>query len=215
MKEVCCKETYYVDQKGSEAVKDFGRILYKLILESPKNGADLVFLCIGSDRVTGDSLGPLIGHKLSSHPHRGTWIYGTLEHPVHALNLEDTANFISYAHPDAIIIAIDASLGTKKHQGFMTLGHGPLYPGAGVQKKLKAVGDIFITGIINVSGALDYLVLQTTRLSTVMNMADCITNGVLHACKKYTANRTSASSSESEYTIVEKNPTYMIYSAES
>lgn len=61
----------------------------------------------------------------------------------------------------------------------MTIGNGALYPGAGVQKELPPVGDIYITGIVNISGILEQLTLQTTRLSTVISLADVITQGIL------------------------------------
>lgn len=51
----------------------------------------LVILCIGSDRVIGDCLGPLVGHKLSSLlKSSDISIYGTLNNPVHAKNLNTT-----------------------------------------------------------------------------------------------------------------------------
>ena len=59
------------------------------------------------------------------------------------------------------------------------MGNGPLYPGAAVQKELPPVGDIYITGIVNISGILEYLTLQTTRLSTVISLADTIAQGIL------------------------------------
>ena len=37
-------------------------------------------------------------------------------------------------------------------------------PGAGVNKDLPPVGDLYITGVVNVGGFMDYLVLQNTRL---------------------------------------------------
>ncbi|NMB44257.1 MAG: DUF1256 domain-containing protein, partial [Clostridiales bacterium] len=64
------------------------------------------------------------------------------------------------------------------HIGYITLGEGPLLPGAGVNKKLPPVGDIFITGIVNFSGVLDNMLLQTTRLNIVMVLADFICNGI-------------------------------------
>ena len=57
-------------------------------------------------------------------------------------------------------------------------------PGAGVDKDLAEIGDIFITGIVNVSGSMEQLLLQTTRLSVVMQMADFISSGILAAAKK-------------------------------
>ena len=77
------------------------------------------------------------------------------------------------------VIAIDASLGQKKHLGYVTIGNGALYPGAGVQKDLPPVGDIHITGIVNTAGIMEQLTLQTTRLSTVVALADVIACGIL------------------------------------
>ena len=77
------------------------------------------------------------------------------------------------------MIAIYASLGQKKHLGYVTIGNGALYPGAGVQKNLPPVGDIHITGIVNTAGLMEHLTLQTTRLSTVVALADVIAGGIL------------------------------------
>ena len=70
---------------------------------------------------------------------------------------------------------MDASLGKKEHIGYITLANGPLKPGIGVKKKLPEVGSLHITGIVNYSGIMDHALLQTTRLSTIMTMADIIT----------------------------------------
>ena len=138
-------------------------------------------LCIGSDRVTGDCLGPYIGHQLLDRLDlQDIYVYGTLKDPVHALNLEKVSRMIRSIHPQSLVIAIDASLGQKKHLGYVTIADGALYPGAGVQKELPPVGDIHITGIVNIAGVLEQLTLQTTRLSTVISLADTITQGILN-----------------------------------
>ena len=46
-------------------------------------------------------------------------------------------------------------------------------------KNLPAVGDLYITGILNASGSFEHFLLQTTRLSFVVQMADTITDGIL------------------------------------
>ncbi len=146
---------------------------------------DIVIVCIGSDRSTGDSLGPLIGYKLERFSIPNVSVYGTLNSPVHAANLADNLNIIDNRHPDSFIIAIDASLGTKDHVGYVTVGQGPLRPGLGVKKDLPCVGDIHITGIVNFSGMMESLLLQTTRLSKVMQLADTISRGVLYSLMEY------------------------------
>lgn len=167
-------------EKGS--AYELGRMLTELMKEHVLLNKTIVFLCIGSDRATGDSLGPIIGYKLSKYMKSNSYyVYGTLNEPVHAKNLKDTIDMIYQTHEDAFIIAIDASLGKSNHVGYITLGEGPLKPGAGVDKDLPAVGDIFITGIVNLSGMLDHMLLQTTRLNVVMSMADQICLAI-HYC---------------------------------
>ncbi|MFD2117409.1 spore protease YyaC [Paenibacillus yanchengensis] len=145
-----------------------------LINGTRKNSQSLVVVCIGSDRSTGDALGPLTGTALQQYKSSNFKIYGTLKDPVHALNLADTINEIndSYRHP--FIIAIDACLGKTTSVGNIQANAGPIYPGAGVNKKLPPIGDVHITGIVNVGGFMEYIVLQNTRLFLVQEMAHII-----------------------------------------
>lgn len=172
------KKIYYFNSADGFCSYQLSKTLSELIAALNKETDEIVFLCIGSDRATGDSLGPIIGYKLSELKYRNYMIYGTLDEPVHAKNLQETIQKIKDLHRNAIIIAIDASLGNSNHVGFITVGEGPLRPGAGVSKDLPAVGDLFITGIVNFSGLLDNMLLQTTRLNTVMKLADCICLGI-------------------------------------
>ena len=165
----------YFNSYEKNSAYELGNSLSDLIKDQVLSSRTIIFLCIGSDRATGDCLGPIIGYKLSKYKnHHNYFVYGTLEEPVHAKNLKDTIEMIYQTHDDAFVIAIDASLGKSNHIGYITLGEGPLKPGAGVDKDLPEVGDIFITGIVNFSGFLDNMLLQTTRLNVVMSMADQI-----------------------------------------
>ncbi|MGE5557801.1 MAG: spore protease YyaC [Bacillota bacterium] len=134
----------------------------------------LVILCIGTDRSTGDCLGPLIGAKFSDTPLSAVDVYGTLDDPVHAVNLREVMNRIQAKHNKPFILAIDACLGRSESVGYISIKNGPLQPGTGVNKNLPDVGDIHIVGVVNVGGFMEYMVLQNTRLSLVVKMADII-----------------------------------------
>ncbi|MFL6517277.1 MAG: spore protease YyaC, partial [Bacillus sp. (in: firmicutes)] len=118
----------------------------------------IVFVCIGTDRSTGDSLGPLVGTLLEEKGIRSFFVYGTLDEPIHAVNLSEKLKEIHAKHDDPFIIGIDACLGRIKNVGVIQLGNGPVKPGAGVNKELPSVGDIHITGIVNVSGFMEFFV---------------------------------------------------------
>ena len=161
---------------------------------------ELIILCIGTDRSTGDSLGPITGTKLIERGIDPDMVYGTLDNPVHAVNLHDTIQTISRKYQDPFIIAIDACLGRSESVGFISIKEGPLQPGTGVNKDLPAVGDLQVIGIVNVGGFMEYMVLQNTRLSLVMKMADIISRGLSQCIEKpflYPASETAVSSMES------------------
>ena len=130
------QEIYYYNASRNFIPEEFAGQLFEMIQEEKerKNKRGIVFLCIGTDRSTGDSLGPLIGYKLNQMKISKATVFGTLERPVHAMNL--------------------------------------------VSKELRSVGDIFITGIVGSCGNYDPLMLQSVRLSVVMQMADCISRSI-------------------------------------
>lgn len=144
----------------------------------------IVFLCIGTDRSTGDSLGPLIGNKLKKLLRNNFILYGTLENPVHAKNLSKTIKDINKEYTNPYIVAIDACLGNIDSIGHIIIENKPLSPGAALNKDLPKVGNLSITGVVNVSGALEFMVLQNTRLYTVMHIADVISRGIYHTVLK-------------------------------
>lgn len=154
----------------------------ELIRFLPRNAErPIVFVCIGTDRSTGDSLGPLVGSFLEEKDISSFYVYGTLDEPIHAVNLTERLKEITIKHHNPYIIGIDACLGRMKNVGIIQVGDGPVKPGAGVNKELPAVGDIHITGIVNVSGFMEFFVLQNTRLNLVMKMAKTIANGIYQA----------------------------------
>jgi putative sporulation protein YyaC len=144
----------------------------------------IVFVCIGTDRSTGDSLGPLIGTLLQEKEIAPYHVYGTLDDPIHAVNMDDKLAEIKQKHFNPFIIGIDACLGRLKSVGSIQVGDGPVKPGAGVNKELPEVGNMHITGIVNVSGFMEFFVLQNTRLNLVLKMAKTIANGIFESSQQ-------------------------------
>ncbi|MEH7457244.1 spore protease YyaC [Bacillus pseudomycoides] len=170
------------DVEASETISNF------LLSHIPiKLNIPLILICIGTDRSTGDALGPLVGTKLEQMEIQNFQVFGTLDEPVHALNLEDKIQNIQTSIPNSFIIAIDACLGKSQNIGSITIGKGPSKPGAAMNKKLPAVGELHIHGIVNLNGFMEFFVLQNTRLSLVMKMADVISQSIKETDQKLSA----------------------------
>jgi putative sporulation protein YyaC len=169
----------YIDVCSATAFRSFTDELYRYISRARDKGyRSIAFVCIGTDRSTGDSLGPLIGYKISNLRHKSVYVYGNLENPVHAKNLDEAMRKLEADCVRPFVIAVDACLGELEHVGYITIGEGPIRPGSGVNKELPPVGDMFVTGIVNFGGFMDFLMLQNTRLNIVMKIADLIAAGI-------------------------------------
>lgn len=145
---------------------------------------EIVVFCVGTDRCTGDSLGPLIGHKLKKIEDGRVKIYGDLENPIHARNINQKIKEIEENHPQAFIIAVDATLGCEKDIGYIFVKQGPLDPGSAFSKGLGKIGHMHIGGIVNKMGDNAMESLQNTRLYNIMKMADYIVDIVSGALEK-------------------------------
>lgn len=137
--------------------------------------SNVVFVCIGTDRSTGDSLGPFVGTLLTKIGY--TNVIGTLDEPCHA---ENYLRLTEHIPMDTKLIAIDAMLGSQHSIGMIKARKGPLKPGEGVGKVLPPIGDYSIVGTVNVGGFMEFFVLQNTRLSLVISMAEQIVDAIAH-----------------------------------
>ncbi|HHW60904.1 MAG TPA: spore protease YyaC [Syntrophomonadaceae bacterium] len=159
--------------------------IYELLCQyNPSHSRDLVFLCIGTDRATGDCLGPLVGTRLKSL-HASAHVYGTLERPAHATNLHNVLGEIQDLFYDPLLVAVDASLGRVDRVGYINVREGCLKPGTALNKSLPEVGDFHVSGVVNVGGFLDQMVLQNTRLYVVHRMAENIARSLNFALLRF------------------------------
>ncbi|MGL5616922.1 MAG: spore protease YyaC [Sarcina sp.] len=147
---------------------------------------DTIIVCIGTDKCIGDCLGPLVGFLLKekNFPLK---VYGYLEKPIHALNLDKELKHIKEENPAALVIALDACLGDSNDIGVVCCRTEPLRPGKGVGKVLPSVGDLSIVGIIDSSDRSDLFSTRGIRLNLVMEIAQIITTSLIEAysLKKY------------------------------
>lgn len=162
-------------------VQDFSVALREKIrdLEISK----LIFLCIGTDRITGDSFGPLVGYKLRYlfRGKKNAEVIGHLENIVCAHNISDIINNINNTYESPFLIAIDAAVSNKTEVGKIIVSKSGMNVGSGVNKRNIYVGNMSIKGIVSKdlrNPKYNFKLLQNTSLNLVMNMADCVAQGI-------------------------------------
>ncbi|MEH7481519.1 spore protease YyaC [Neobacillus drentensis] len=171
----------YVSVKETTEGTELIDIVTKLKEVLSSTSREVIILCVGSDRSTGDSLGPIVGTMLTEADIPFP-VYGTLEKPVHALNIKKILNDIYQKHNQPFILGIDACLGDERQIGFIFLKKGSLVPGMAVNKSLPSVGEYHMKAVVNY---LDSLApaqsLNNTRLFTVVKLAEVMAKIITQA----------------------------------
>jgi putative sporulation protein YyaC len=128
---------------------------------------EIVMLCIGTDRSTGDAFGPLLGSRLA----RDGWphVCGTLREPCDADRLQDV---LAGLPPGKTVIAFDACLGSPANVGRYSVARGPLLPAEAVGKRLPEAGHYSAAAVVAARTAKPYYALLTAPLSLVVDMAE-------------------------------------------
>ena len=151
--------------------------IYQALIECNKQNKKPIFICIGSDLVLGDSLGPLVGTFLKNR-NVGAYIYGTLNFPITAKEVEYARTYLKQMHPNSITIAIDAAIGSSEDIGLIRVLNKGLKPGLGVDKNLGTVGDLSIIGVVASKSNKNTNLFNLTRLNLVYKMAEKIASGI-------------------------------------
>ncbi len=172
----------YVDTNEKMCQYRLNQEAVNLIQGINKQYKRIAIVCIGTDRSTGDSFGPLVGFMLSRYKIYDFDVYGTIEEPVHAMNLTETMDKID--KENTLVIAVDASVGKVEHIGHIGLCEGSIKPGSGVGKDLPAVGDVSFSGVVTLGGIMPHIMLQNTSLGLVYKMAEITANSIKHVLYK-------------------------------
>ncbi len=151
--------------------------VYQALIDCNPQNKRPIFICIGSDLVLGDSLGPLVGTFLKNKKVQ-SYVYGTLNFPITAKEVDYARTYLKQMHPDSIVIAIDAAVGETGDIGIIKVLDKGLKPGLGVEKNLGTVGDLSIIGVVAEKSLKNYNLFNLTRLNLIYKMSECISNGI-------------------------------------
>lgn len=143
-----------------------------------KREKKVVFVCIGTPRIVGDSLGPLVGDMLRA---RGVhaYVYGTTRRPITALNLHGYRKMLETYHRGDTIVAIDATMGAPEDVGTIKISENGLRPAGAFRKNAGRLGDIGIMAIVGERDGDMLFQLKTTDAEFVRSLASDVSELLL------------------------------------
>lgn len=138
-----------------------------------------VILCIGTNKIMGDSLGPTVGDLLIMEYNINAYVYGHTARPINGVNYTDYLKHINSHHKNNLIIAIDACMGKLDDIGKIKCSLNGIAAGGALKKGYKRVGDIGILGIVAQAKNGDNLsVLKNVNGNLIQQLSRSIANMV-------------------------------------
>ncbi len=171
-------DEYLVSNKNPQASSGISYFLEKYFQNSLP-----VIVCVGTDSVVGDSLGPMVGTILKERK-IPCFIYGCLNKPITAKEVNYISEFLPKAHPYSKFLIIDAAVGQKEDVGMIKLFENGINPGLGANKVLPKIGDYSIIAIVAEKGENNQPFFHYSRIGDVFSLAKTISNGICDFLEK-------------------------------
>ena len=142
-----------------------------------------IIVCIGCDRVVGDSLAPIVGDILKNKYNLPTYVYGDLDYNITAQEIKELVCKVKTWHPNAPIVVIDATLGKQEEVGVIKYYKGGCYPAAVYGNNTTKVGDYCILGVVDENKTSKQAFLCGITMQTITELANVIAMSVATAFK--------------------------------
>lgn len=171
--------------KYNEFVKEFTEIIEN------KKYENIILLCIGTDRITGDCFGPIVGsiliNKLKNYNIPNIDVIGCLEDNVSFQKIENRLlpKLSQYKNP--LIISIDAALSNTNNVGEIFVKNSGIELGRSLNKRHKIFGDISIKAVVGKNmkcNQENFRILQNIPLNKVMKLSNLVANGIIDVMYK-------------------------------
>lgn len=132
---------------NNKLYEDFVKQLKSKITNQDK---ELLFLCIGTNKIIGDSLGPMVGSKLRKlNVNKKIDILGNMKEPMCGRNISRKFKEIKKYQSERYIIAIDSAISNDQNNiGEIFISNKSMILGSGINKNILQIGDISIKGVV-------------------------------------------------------------------
>lgn len=133
-----------------------------------------LILCIGTDKISGDSLGPAVGSLLRDRYRLPYPVFGVEGCCVNGINLPEYRQLLTAHYKDTPVIAVDAAVGDEHEVGTVKYRKGGVKAGGALGRESDYIGDIGILGVVGIKSHDALSTLMATPYSDVIALAERI-----------------------------------------
>lgn len=154
-----------------------------------KDFSDTVFLCIGTNKLIGDMIGPMVGERLRGELgkyNNKIGIYGNMYETFNLKNANKIIKNIKEKHPKPFIITIDTALSKENITNKIVVTNGNIEIGKAIGKGMEIDSHINIKGIVGIYNDVlkkNIETLKNVRIESVVYISTIITKGIIETIK--------------------------------
>ena len=132
-----------------------------------------VIVCVGTDKISGDSLGPMVGSMLRAAGVPCP-VYGVEGATVNGVNLDRYREFLASRYAGVPVIAVDAALGEADEVGQIRYRKGGVCAGGALGRRTEGLGQLAVLGVVGRRGEDALSALLEAPLAVVERLAERI-----------------------------------------
>lgn len=155
-----------------------------------KEFTEIVFLCVGTNKIIGDMIGPMVGEDLKNRIYKNVKkeiiIFGNMENTLNLKNAENIIGEVKNRYINPFIITIDTALGREENLKKIYVTQGEIEIGKAVSKGIKYKSHVNIKGVVGKYSSTkekNINTLKNVEPEAIFYLSSIISNGITEVIK--------------------------------
>lgn len=170
---------------------EYKRFVWELdnVINLENINSNIVFLCIGTNKVAGDCFGPYVGSflKKSFNKFYNIKVIGDLNNDITYSNIKKLERTIENEYKNSLIIVIDAALSNKENVGKVFVQNRGLKYAQCLRKQNNSIGNISIKAVVGKNANnrfINFKTLKDVSIESVQTLSNFVATGIIEVMNK-------------------------------
>lgn len=165
---------------------EYKRFVWELgnIINTKGKNNNLIFLCIGTNKVVGDCLGPFVGSYLKQTlgKNHNVRILGDLKNDITYDKIQYVVRSIKNEYKNSLIIVVDSALSSNENIGKVFVQNRGLRYAESLKKQNSVIGNISIKAVVgkNSNNSIkNFKILKGISIEKIELMSNFVASGII------------------------------------
>lgn len=165
--------------KNEKFVQDLQKQIFQYMTQE---FSEIILLCIGTNQLIGDCIGPMVGELLNQETKKENIIvYGNMIETINFKNARKTIEYILKKYKKPFIITVDSALGTEKMIKRIVVSKGMIKIGKSLGRSISYYSHINIKGVVgeNKNTVFENIqTLKTVKPEIIVELSNQMVTGI-------------------------------------